>query len=62
MAGVVFVDDDFRRMHRADMAKLQKLVDARKFGIHEVPYKDKTIKVEIRRKGDAIVVKRYRPM
>jgi hypothetical protein len=44
------------------MAKLQKLVDAGKFGIHEVAYKDKTIKVEIRRQGDKIVVKKYRPM
>jgi len=62
MTGVVFVDDDFRRMPRADMAKLQKLVDAKKFGIHDVPYKDKMIKVEIKRQGDKIVVKRYRPM
>ena len=62
MVNVVFVDDDFRRMPRADMSKLQKLVDAKKFGIHEVPYKEKTIRVEIKKQGDKIVVKKHRPM
>jgi hypothetical protein len=62
MVSVVYVDDDFRRMPRADMLNLQKLVDAKKFGIHEVHYKDTTIRVEIKRQGDKIVVKKHRPM
>jgi hypothetical protein len=44
------------------MAKLQRLADTRKFAIHKVAYKDKTIKVEIREQGVSIVVKGYRPM
>ena len=62
MGKVVYVDDDFRRMPRSDMQKLQRLVDAKKTGIHEVSYKDKKIKVEISRKGDDIVVRRWRPI
>jgi hypothetical protein len=60
MGKVVYEGDDFKRMHRADMQALQKLVDARKFGIFEVAYKDSRIKVEIKKKGDDIVVKRFR--
>ncbi len=62
MGKVVFEGDDFRRMHRADMTALQRLVDAKKFGIFEVQYKDTKIKVEIKKKGDDIVVKRWRPV
>jgi hypothetical protein len=59
---VIYDGDDFKRMHRADLLALQRMVDARKFGIFEVKYKDTKIKVEIKRKGDDIVVKRWRPM
>ncbi len=57
MTTVVYVDDDFRRMPRADMAKLQKLVAAGKYGIHKVSYKDKQINVEIKKQGDKVQVK-----
>jgi hypothetical protein len=57
---VVYEGDDFKRMHRADMIALQRLVDAKKFGIFEVAYKDSTIKIEIKKKGADIVVKRFR--
>jgi hypothetical protein len=59
---VIFEGDDFKRMHRADMTALQRLVDARKLGVFEVKYKDSTIKVEIRKKGDDIIVRRWRPV
>ena len=62
MVSVVYVDDDFRRMPRADLINLQKLVDAKKFGLHEVNYKDTKIRVEIKKQGDRIVVKKHRPM
>ena len=62
MAKVVYEGDDFKRMHRTDMQALQRMVDARKFGIFEVKYKDTKIKVEIKKKGDDIVVKRWRPV
>jgi hypothetical protein len=60
MVKVVYEGDDFKRMHRTDMLALQRIVDAKKFGIHEIKYKDSTIKVEIKKKGDGIVVKRFR--
>jgi hypothetical protein len=60
MGKVVYEGDDFKRMLRADMLALQKLVDAKKFGVFEVSYKDSRIKVEIKKKGDDIVVKRFR--
>lgn len=62
MGKVVYEGDDFRRMLRADMAALQRLVDAKKLGIFEVRYKEGKIKVEIKKKGDDIVVKRWRPV
>jgi hypothetical protein len=62
MVKVVYEGDDFKRMHRTDMLALQRMVDARKFGIFEVAYKDTKIKVEIKKKGDDIVVKRWRPV
>jgi hypothetical protein len=62
MVKVVYEGDDFKRMHRADMVALQRLVDAKKFGIFEVAYKETKIKVEIKKKGDDIVVKRWRPV
>ena len=62
MAKVIMEGDDFKRMLRSDLTALQRLIDAQKFGIHEVSYKGSTIKVEIKKKGNEIVVKRWRPM
>jgi hypothetical protein len=60
MVNVSFEGDDFKRMTRKDMLKLQQLVDAKKMGIFEVDYTEGKIKVEIKKKGDEIVVKRWR--
>jgi hypothetical protein len=60
MVNVIYEGDDFKRMMRKDMLKLQQLVDAKKMGIFEVDYKEGKIKVEIKKKGDEIVVKRWR--
>jgi len=49
-------------MLRSDMAHIRRLVDTGKFGKHKVPYKDKTINVEIVKKGDTIYVKKTRVM
>ena len=49
-------------MLRMDLQKLERLVEAKKFGIFEVDYKEGKIKVEIKKKGDGIVVKRWRPV
>jgi hypothetical protein len=57
MATVVFVDDDFRRMSRMDMAKLQRIIASGKCGVHKVSYNDKQINVEIKKTGDKIQVK-----
>jgi hypothetical protein len=57
MATVVFVDDDFRRMSRTDMAKLQRIIASGKYGVHKVSYNDKQINVEIKKTGDKIQVK-----
>jgi hypothetical protein len=62
MGKVLFEGDDFKRMHRTDMLALQRLVDSKKFGIFEVAYKDTKIKVEINKKGDDIIVTRWRPV
>jgi hypothetical protein len=62
MGKVLFEGDDFRRMLRTDMIALQRLVDQKKLGVFEVAYKDSKIKVEIRKKGDDIIVKRWRPI
>jgi len=62
MGKVSYEGDDFKRMHRSDMLALQRLVEAKKFGIFEVAYKDTKIKVEIKKKGDDTVVKRWRPV
>jgi hypothetical protein len=62
MGKVLYEGDDFKRMHRTDMMALQRLVDSKKFGIVEIAYKDTKIKVEIKKKGDDIVVKRWRAM
>ena len=39
MANVRYEGDDFKRMMRKDMLKLQQLVDAKKIGIFEVDYR-----------------------
>jgi hypothetical protein len=62
MGKVLYEGDDFKRMHRTDMLALQRLVDAKKIGIFEVAYKETKIKVEIKKKGDDTVVKRWRPI
>ena len=60
MVNVIYEGDDFKRMMRTDMLKLQRLVDAKKTGIFEVDHKDGKIKVEIKKRGDDIIVKRWR--
>jgi hypothetical protein len=60
MVKVSFEGDDFKRMTRKDMLKLQQLIDTKKVGKFDVDYKEGTIKVEIKKKGDDIVVKRWR--
>ena len=63
MVKVIYEGDDFKRMLRTDLVAIQRLVDAKKFGIHEVKYKDTKIKIEIKKKGISdIVVKRFRPV
>ena len=60
MVKVIYEGDDFKRMLRGDMQKLERLIDAKKVGIFEVDYKEGKIKVEIKKKGNDIVVKRWR--
>ena len=62
MVKVIYEGDDFKRMLRTDLQKLERLVGAKKFGIFEVDYKEGKIKVEIKKKGNDIVVKRFRAM
>jgi hypothetical protein len=61
MVKVIYEGDDFKRMLRTDLQKLERLVEAKKFGVFEVDYKEGKIKVEIKKKGTDIVVKRWRP-
>jgi hypothetical protein len=60
MVKVVYEGDDFKRMPRADMIAVERLVASGKMGIHEVKYKDTKIKIEIKKKGMDTVVKRFR--
>jgi len=60
MVNVTYEGDDFKRMMRKDMQKLQQLVDSKKTGIFEVDYKEGTIKVEIKKRGEGVVVRRWR--
>ena len=60
MGNVIYEGDDFKRMTRKDMLKLKQLVDVKKIGIFDVDYKEGKIKVEIKKRGDDIVVKRWR--
>ena len=62
MVKVIYEGDDFKRMLRTDLQKLERLVEAKKFGVFEVEYKEGKIKVEIKKKGTDIVVKRWRPV
>ncbi|MFA6224896.1 MAG: hypothetical protein WC620_01630 [Methanoregula sp.] len=62
MVKVIYDGDDFKRMLRSDLLKLERLVEAKKFGTFEVDYKEGKIKVDIKKKGDDIVVKRVRAM
>lgn len=60
MGKIIYEGDDFKRMPRADMLALERLVSSGKLGIHEVKYKDTKFKVEIKKKGMDTVVKRFR--
>jgi hypothetical protein len=60
MVKVIYEGDDFKRMLRTDLQKLERLVESKKLGIFEVDYKEGKIKVEIKKKGNDIVVKRFR--
>jgi len=62
MVKVIYEGDDFKRMLRTDLQKLERLVEDKKFGIFEVDYKGGKIKVEIKKKGNDIIVKRSRAM
>ena len=62
MGKVIYEGDDFQRMYRSDMSSLQRLISTKSFGIHEISYKEGKIKVQITKKGDDIVVKRFRVM
>lgn len=62
MVKVIYEGDDFKRMMRTDLKKLERLVEAKKLGIFEVDYKGGKIKVEIKMRGSDIVVKRWRVM
>jgi hypothetical protein len=60
MVKVIYEGDDFKRMHRSDLLALERLVASGKTGIHEITYKDTKIKVEIKKKGSDMIVKRFR--
>jgi hypothetical protein len=60
MSTVLSEGEDFKRMIRTGLARSEKLVAAKKFGMFEVPVRDKKIKVEIAKKGDSILVRRHR--
>jgi len=60
MVKVIYEGDNFKRMLRTDMIALQHLVDTKKIGIFEVDYKEGKIRVEIKKKGNDIIVKQCR--
>ncbi|HEX3000750.1 MAG TPA: hypothetical protein VHN82_00020 [Methanoregula sp.] len=62
MGKVIYEGDDFKRMPRADLLAVERLVKLGKLGIFEVKYKDTKFKIEIRKKGMDTVVKRFRAM
>ena len=55
MAKITYEGDDFKRMLRTDLQKLERLIAEKKVGIFEVEYKGGKIKVEIKKKGNYIV-------
>ena len=60
MGKIVYEGDDFKRMPRADMLAVERLVKTGKLGIFEVKYKDTKFRIEIKKKGMDTVVKRFR--
>jgi hypothetical protein len=60
MVKVIYEGDDFKRMLRTDKLALERLVASGKTGIFEVSYKEEKMKVEIKKKGSDLVVKRFR--
>jgi hypothetical protein len=60
MVKVIYEGDDFKRMNRSDKLAVERLVASGKTGIHEVTYKDTKIKIEIKKKGSDLIVKRFR--
>jgi hypothetical protein len=60
MGKVIYEGDDFKRMPRADMLAVERLVKTGKLGIFDVKYKDTKFRIEIKKKGMDIVVKRFR--
>jgi len=60
MVKVIYDGDDFKRMLRTDLQKLERLVESKKFGIFEIDYKEGKIKVEIKKKCSDVVVKSWR--
>ncbi len=59
MVKTILEGDIFKRLTRADMAMLQRNADTGKFGIYEVAYGTGRIKVEIKKKGSDVVMKRF---
>jgi hypothetical protein len=57
MTNVVFVDDDFRRMPRTDMAKLQRIIASGKYGVYKVSFGDRIVNIEVKKQGDKIMVR-----
>lgn len=62
MGKVIYEGDDFKRMPRADLLAVERLVKSGKLGIFEVNYKDTKFKIEIKKKGMDTLVKRFRAM
>ncbi len=62
MGKVVYEGDDFKRMPRADLLAVERLVSSGKLGIFEVKYKETKFKIEIKKKGMDTVVNRFRAM
>lgn len=59
MVKVILEGDMFKRLSRADMAMLQRNAEGGKFGIYEVAYGSGKIKIEIKKKGSDVVMKRF---
>jgi hypothetical protein len=59
MVKLVYEGDVFKRLSRADMALLQRNAEGGKLGIYEVPYGTGKVKIEIKKKGSDVVLKRF---